>query len=193
MKRVIIIVGNAAVGKMTVGQELCKISEFRLCHNHMTIEPVLELFNRYDTRIIDRLRNVLYEEIMNEPSYNVIFTFMFNFDSQNQWEYYTNLIDKFKQDGAEVYFVELCADRKTRLQRNVSENRLLNKPSKNNLSKSNNRLIQDDRHGRYESKEGEIPFDNYIKIDNTNITAEDCARQIAGQFNLIDPQLLLFV
>ena len=35
---------NPSVGKMTVGQELTKITDLRLFHNHMTIEPVIEIF-----------------------------------------------------------------------------------------------------------------------------------------------------
>lgn len=35
----VMLFGNAAVGKMTVGQELMKITDLRLFHNHMTIEP----------------------------------------------------------------------------------------------------------------------------------------------------------
>ena len=40
----IIIIGSGAVGKMTVGQELQKITDFRLFHNHMLTEDVFELF-----------------------------------------------------------------------------------------------------------------------------------------------------
>ena len=40
----VFIIGDAAVGKMTVGQELMKITDLRLFHNHMTIEPVIEIF-----------------------------------------------------------------------------------------------------------------------------------------------------
>ena len=40
----VILIGSGAVGKMTVGQELMKITDFRLFHNHMMIEPVLEIF-----------------------------------------------------------------------------------------------------------------------------------------------------
>lgn len=35
---------------MTVGQELMKITDLRLFHNHMTIEPVLEIFGGYTPR-----------------------------------------------------------------------------------------------------------------------------------------------
>ena len=42
--KLVLLVGNGAVGKMTVGQELMKQTGLRLFHNHMTIEPVLEIF-----------------------------------------------------------------------------------------------------------------------------------------------------
>ena len=46
--KLIFLIGDAAVGKMTVGQELMKITDLRLFHNHMTIELVIEIFGRYD-------------------------------------------------------------------------------------------------------------------------------------------------
>ena len=43
--KLLILIGNSAVGKMSVGQALTKITPFRLFHNHMMIEPVLEVSN----------------------------------------------------------------------------------------------------------------------------------------------------
>ncbi len=40
----VIIFGPPAVGKMTVGLELQRITGFRLFHNHMTADPLLRLF-----------------------------------------------------------------------------------------------------------------------------------------------------
>ena len=46
--KLVLLIGSGAVGKMTVGQELAKITGLKLFHNHMTIEPVLELFGTYN-------------------------------------------------------------------------------------------------------------------------------------------------
>ena len=43
-KTIVIILGPHAVGKMTVGQELAKITDLRLFHNHMSIELARKLF-----------------------------------------------------------------------------------------------------------------------------------------------------
>lgn len=40
----VLVFGPPAVGKMTVGHELTKITGFKLFHNHMTVDPVLDIF-----------------------------------------------------------------------------------------------------------------------------------------------------
>ena len=39
-KTLVIIFGPPAVGKMTVGSKLSKLTGLKLFHNHMTIEPL---------------------------------------------------------------------------------------------------------------------------------------------------------
>ncbi len=70
----------------------------------------------------------------------------------------------FEPYNTEFYYVELVTSQEIRLQRNKTENRLRNKASKRNISESDKRLICDDNMFRLESKEGEISFDNYIKL-----------------------------
>ena len=41
----VILFGPQAVGKMTVGEELQKLTGLKLFHNHMTIDLVLKLFS----------------------------------------------------------------------------------------------------------------------------------------------------
>ncbi len=54
--KLVLIIGSGAVGKMTVGQELMKITDLRLFHNHMMIEPVLDVFGNFNGWVIARLR-----------------------------------------------------------------------------------------------------------------------------------------
>ena len=48
--------------KWTVGQELMKITDLRLFHNHMTIEPVLEIFGGFNSAVISRMREAVFGE-----------------------------------------------------------------------------------------------------------------------------------
>ncbi|GJM72894.1 hypothetical protein HMSSN036_51100 [Paenibacillus macerans] len=43
--KLIVLFGPQAVGKMTVGQELAKITGLKLFHNHMTIDLVSHFFD----------------------------------------------------------------------------------------------------------------------------------------------------
>lgn len=184
--KLLFLFGDAAVGKMTVGQELMKITGLRLFHNHMTIEPVIEIFGGFYGPAINRLREVIFEEFAASGQYGMIFTYMWAFDMPSDWDYIEHVKDIFKQKdrSAEFYYVELVAPQKIRLARNATENRLKHKASKRDIQTSNQRLLQDDAAHRMESLEGEVPFDNYIKIDNSFLTPEETAERIKKYFNL---------
>ncbi len=182
--KLVMIIGNAAVGKMTVGQALAGITDLRLFHNHMTIEPVIEIMGRFDGYVTRRLRQVYFEEFAKSDNYGMIFTFMWAFDLQSDWDYHDWVRSIFAPYGTEFYYVELVTDRETRLQRNQTENRLQHKPSKRDLESSNARLLQDDGRYRLESLPGELPFENYIKIDNTRLPPEAVAAMIKERFAL---------
>ncbi|MDE7299461.1 MAG: shikimate kinase [Lachnospiraceae bacterium] len=184
--KLLFLIGNAAAGKMTVGQELMKITGLRLFHNHMTIEPVIEILGYYDGKTINRLREVIFEEFAASANYGMIFTYMWAFDRQEDWDYIEHVKDIFRQKNkdTEFYHVELVAPQEIRLKRNVTENRLKNKASKNNIEASNRNLIEADKKYRLESFDGEIPFENYIKIDNSELAPEDAAKKIRDYFDL---------
>ena len=182
--KLLFLFGDAAVGKMTVGQELAKITDLRLFHNHMTIEPVIEIFGYFNSEAIERLRQVIFEEYAKTDNYGMIFTFMFAFDSQADWDETERIKDIFRPYGTEFYYVELVAPQKIRLERNATENRLKHKASKRDIELSNQRLLNDDKNHRFESYDGEIPFENYIKIDNSELSPDAVARIIKERFDL---------
>ena len=180
----VFLIGDGAVGKMTVGQELMKITGLRLFHNHMTIEPVLEIFGSFHGPAIKGLREVIFREFAKTDNYGMIFTFMWAFDMQEDWDYHDWVRSIFEPYGTEFYYVELVADQQTRLARNGTENRLRHKASKRDVEASNARLLRDNANHRLESHPGEIPYENYMKIDNTNLPPETVAAMIREQFRL---------
>ena len=182
--RLLMLFGPQAVGKMTVGQELEKITPLRLFHNHMTIEPVIEIFGKYDSRIIMELRDVIFRNFAASNCEGMIFTYMWAFDMQADWDYVEHVKSIFNLPDEDIYYVELIAPLKVRLQRNVTENRLKHKPSKRDVEASNERLLRDDARYRCVSNPGEIPFPNYLRLDNEHLTAPEAARIIKSHFNL---------
>ena len=182
--KLVLIVGDGAVGKMTVGQELMKITNLRLFHNHMTIEPVLEIFNDFNVDVILKLRYLIFEEFAKTENYGMIYTCMWAYDSQEDWEIMNKILKIFKDVGSELYCVELTAPLDVRIKRNVTENRLKNKASKRDIEASNERIIQHTKNHRFVSKDGEVPIKNFIRIDNSNIEADDVAKMIKEKFDL---------
>ena len=182
--KLLLLVGDGAVGKMTVGQELMKQTGLRLFHNHMTIEPVLEIFGQFDLNVIRKMRDVIFREFAKTDNYGMIHTLMWAFDSQEDWDYVNYGVDIFKEHQAQIYCVELVAPLEIRLQRNETPNRLTHKASKRGLVSSRERVLEMDRQHRFESHPGEIPFENYMKIDNSNLQPEVVAAMIKERFHL---------
>lgn len=150
----------------------------------MTIEPVLDIFGYFSRKTIGKFRKVIFEDFAASDNYGMIFTFMWAFDEPSDWEFGEETKKIFEPYGTEFYYAELVAPTEVRLERNKTENRLANKASKRDIEKSELRLLRDDEKHRFISFDGEIPFENYIKIDNTNLSAEETARIIKERFDL---------
>ena len=140
----------------------------------------------FDGNVIAKLREDIFDEFLKTDYDGLIFTYVWAFDMKSDWDYIKHVTDKFLATGGEIYYVELVADRSVRLKRNKTENRLLNKASKRDLKASEERMLREERNYRVVSKDGEIPFKNYIKIDNSNLSASEVALMIKKHFNLKD-------
>ena len=186
--KLLLLIGNGAVGKMTVGQELAKITGLRLFHNHMTIEPVLEVFGYLDFNIVQKIRMVYLEEFAKSDCYGMIMTLMWAFDDPTDWDVINQKCNIFRDKGADFYIAELVAPQEIRLQRNVTENRLKHKASKRNIERSRSWIIEYDNKHRFESNEGEIVTgmnispDKYIRIDNSELPPDEAAKIIKEKF-----------
>ena len=182
-----LICGPQAVGKMTVGEEVARKTGLKLFHNHMTIELVSKFFS-YGTpagkRLVHSFRQQIFDEVIASDLPGLIFTFVWAFDMQSDWDYVDQLLKKFENAGAETYVIELQADVEERLKRNKTEHRLEEKPTKRNLEWSENELLRSMKKYRLNSLENEIPYRNYLKIDNTNLSAEETAQEIVAFFGL---------
>ncbi|MCL2461125.1 MAG: AAA family ATPase [Defluviitaleaceae bacterium] len=183
----VLIFGPQAVGKMTVGQELEKMTGLKLFHNHMTIELVSPFFS-YGTdegkRLVNLFRREIFEAVSKSDLYGLIFTWVWAFDEKGDWDYVEDVCGLFESRGAEIYFVELKADLEERAARNKTPNRLANKPTKRDLEVSERRFYSMESKYRLNSYEGEITRKNYICIDNTSAAADAVAKQIKETFSL---------
>jgi len=182
----ILLFGPQAVGKMTVGHELTKITELKLFHNHMSIELFHPFFgfSSETWRLSNIVRREFFESFSNSNQYGLIFTYVWGFDLQADWEFVKQTCDIFESKGAEIYFVELEANIEERVTRNATAFRLDQKPTKRNVEQSEMELINTMEKHRLNSNKGEITRENYLRIDNTKLSAEEVAGIIKNTFHL---------
>jgi hypothetical protein len=183
----ILIFGPNAVGKMTVGQELEKMTGLKLFHNHMTIELVSPFFSYSSDsgkRIVRHFRQEIFEEVAKSNLDGLIFTYIWAFNEQDDWDYVENVCNIFRSKGGEIYFAELEADLDERLARNRSPHRLNHKPTKRNLEWSEKDLKEASKKHRLNSEIGEIKVQSYIRINNTKLSPEEVAKIIKEKFQL---------
>lgn len=187
MSKLIMITGPQAVGKMTVGQELEKITNCKLFHNHMTIDLANNFFS-YSTKegreMVKMLRKNMFEFFAKSSLAGIIFTYVVNYDREEDLENIKLYKKIFEENGGEFYYVELSAPLDIRIKRNTSENRLLYKPAKKDVAFSEKQIFHAEENHRNYSIDGEIEFENYIRIDNTDISAENAAKIIKEKFDI---------
>lgn len=187
--QLIIIFGPPAVGKMTVGYELEKRTGLKLFHNHMTIELALRFFDWGQPafhRLVADFRRRIYEEVAASDLPGLIVTYVWALDQDSDKVDVDQTCAIFKEHGADIYFVELQADLSARLERNETEFRMREKPSKRNVERSRRNILEWE--GVYEMNTPEgTPFfypEHYLKIDNTHLSAAQAADRIIAHFGL---------
>ena len=187
--KLVIILGPHAVGKMTVGQVLAEITGLKLLHNHMVMELVRNFFDVFNSAEGRRLNSLFRQEILEAVAKSdlpgLIVTYMFAFELPSEYERINGIIELFESHNAQTCVVELCADYNVRLERNKTENRLLHKPSKRDIQKSEAIFRSLEEKHRLNSEDGEIlPFKNYVKINNTDLSPKEAAVKIKEMFGL---------
>lgn len=115
------------------------------------------------------------------------------YDSESVCEIIENYIKTFRDSAAKqnlkfrLYIVELVCDNEERFRRNVSESRLIKKPSKKNIEWTTNEIKNQIENRRIIANEEDIKrfsANNFLSINNTNIKAEDVAQIIKSEFNI---------
>lgn len=185
----ITIFGPPAVGKMTVGYALSKLTGFKLFHNHMTIELILNFFpfgHPQFNRLVNEFRHRIFEEIAVSDLPGLIFTYVWNLDDPGDKEQIDSYAMIFRQQGGDVYFVELEADQVERVKRNKSAFRLEQKASKRDIVRSEKRLFDTDQRYKLNTNNDFFYKESFIKIDNTTLTPQETAHRIIEAFGFLE-------
>jgi hypothetical protein len=181
------VVGPPAVGKMAVGHELSQRTGMVLFHNHRTIDLVLPFF-AFGTppfhRLVNEFRRRIFEEVALSALQGLIFTYVWAYDQASDEAAVNAWADIFRGRGGRVLYVELECTQAERLRRNGTEFRLAEKPSKRDVEQSRRQLLELDAKYQLDSKGRFDGRADYLRIDNTSLSAADVAERIIATFQL---------
>ena len=185
--RLLVVFGPPSVGKMTVGRAVTARSSFRLFHNHAAIEPLLEVFH-WGTESFHRLVGQWRRQVIEEAAASgtdLLVTFVWALQLEDDAREVAGYIAPYVDRGADVAFVELYADLPTRLERNRTEHRLLEKRSKRDVDWSDSNVReQEERHTMSTRPDGTTPGEwmlagfRHLRLDNTYLSADQAAERI---------------
>jgi hypothetical protein len=180
----LVVFGPPAVGKMTVGRAIADASDFRLFHNHHTIEPLLDVFD-YGTPPFNRLLGEFRRRVLEEAAQtgtDLVFTYVWDLDDERDAGEVRRHLQPFVDAGRRIVFVELSAGLDVRLERNRTEYRLAEKKSKRDLEWSDGNVREMERYLMNSDRPslGDAVLAGYphLRIDNTDRTPEEVAAQV---------------
>jgi hypothetical protein len=180
----LVVFGPPAVGKMTVGRAIVDASDFRLFHNHHTIEPLLDVFD-YGTPPFNRLLGEFRQRVLEEAAAygtNLVFTIVWALDNERDRAGLRDHFQPFIDAGRRIAFVELYAGLDVRLERNRTEYRLAEKKSKRDLGWSEGNVRELERYlmntDRPSAGDALLTEHPHLRIDNTDLSPEDVATQV---------------
>lgn len=174
--KLLFIYGSPAVGKLTVANEIAAQTGFKVFHNHLSIDCIVPVFD-FGTKSFFKLIELIRVETVREAArenVDLIYTFCYAKDSDEA--HVEKIVRAVEENGGEVCFVLLKADREELNKRVTEESRKI-------MGKAKTVEMMDFFHETYDLC-SPVPDRESLIIDNTNLSAEQTARQIIAHFNL---------
>jgi RNase adaptor protein for sRNA GlmZ degradation len=174
--KLIFIYGAPAVGKLTVANEIAEQTNFKVFHNHLSIDCIEPIFD-FGTAPFFRLIELIRVETIAEAArgkVNLIYTFCYAKDSDDA--HVAKITETVESNGGEVCFVLLTCERSELERRVLAE-------SRKQFGKANNLEILNEILDKYDLF-SPVPERESLQIDNTNLSATQAAREIIEYFLL---------
>ncbi|WP_330475480.1 AAA family ATPase [Terrabacter sp. C0L_2] len=170
------LTGPPAVGKMTVGRAVCDRTGFRLFHNHMSIEPLLGIYD-FGTPSFQRINAMIRREVIAESVVadlpGLVFTFAIDLDRPGDLVQLQELIAPVERAGAPIDVVELLAPQEVRLAREGGADRMDHKRSKRDVEWARSHVVDLESRARFTTdpeRDGDrlLPGHRHLRLDNAH-------------------------
>lgn len=174
--KLILIYGSPAVGKLTVAREIAGRTDFRVFHNHLTIDavsPVFEFGSEPFWKLVHQFR---VETVAEAARQNVSLIYTFCYAKGSDDAHVEKIMRVVEDNGGEICFALLTAEKREIEKRILAESRKSYSKLKDieilNKIWNENELF------------APVPFGESLVIDNTNLSAERTAKRIIEHFDL---------
>lgn len=174
--KLLFIYGPPAVGKLTVANEMAKLTGFKVFHNHLSIDAILPVFEFGSAPFFKLVEMIRVETVAEAARENVdiIYTFCY---AKGLDEMHVEKVEKAaRENGGEVFFALLTCDPEELKRRIVLEDR-------KKFKKANTVEMLEQFLETYDLS-SPIPYSDTLTIDNTNTAPSEVAWQIVEHFDL---------
>jgi hypothetical protein len=177
--RLIFIYGLPATGKLTVAQELAKLTGYKLFHNHMVVDLLLSSLEFGSAQFV-RLREKIWLGVFREASRAQVpgLIFTFNPEKTVRAGFVEQAVETVAKEGGRVDFVELVCPLDELRRRIASESRL-------NFRKLSSLELFDKLEAQGEFNTAHMPR-AAVTIDTSVTTPAEAAEQIRAALGIAD-------
>lgn len=169
--KLIFLYGLPATGKFTIGEELARLTGYKLMHNHFAADPLLSVFDFGSEPYID-LRETLWLAVFERAALThipgLIFTFVPEYTVRPQ--FIPNLIEIATRTHIEIHTIEVTCP--------ITEiKRRLGNPSRRPFQKLNSMELFDALQSSGALSSVPMPAPD-LTLDTSRFTPQEAAQQI---------------
>ena len=177
--RLIFVYGMPATGKLTVAQELARITGYKLFHNHLAVDLLLSVFEFGSAPFVE-MRELIWVSVFRHAGQNGIEGLIFTFAPEPTVGagFVSEAVRTVVEGGGTVDFVELVCP--------VEEiKRRLDSPSRRGFQKLSSVELFDELNAGGVFDSSGMP-EARVRVDTSLCDAGEAARRIAEGLELVD-------
>ena len=174
--KLLFIYGPPAVGKLTVANEIAKLTGFKVFHNHLSIDAILPVFEFGTPPFFRLVEMIRVETIVEAAKADVDIIYTFCYAKGLDEPHIEKIANVVRENGGEMYFALLTCDKDELKGRIVRDDR-------KKFAKANTLEMMDFFLETYDLT-SPVPDSDSFELDNTDVSPSEAAKRIVEHFGI---------